>query len=432
MRYTGDPESGNHRCTSMYTDSDSRGRLGGLEATAAGRSGPGSPPWTRGALRRPRVFFRALPLSLALPVSVFIGVHRWFLPSPAFAQPDGSAGAVAPASEASSTAPGGRSTAAKLEPASVPLGGRAIYTLTVRHPRGDRVQLPPRGSSPFGPFESLGAPAQGEREEGLVVATTYAFDLVALEPGDAGIPPFSVSLVSPDGKAYELAAPAVPAEITDPTANEPLADLSMKGAKGADGRTDKVRPYVVYVRDWTLAWVLGIVGGVLLVAGATFLITRWVLRRRRAAAPSGPPPVPPYPAVRERLAQLRVPGAYARMGAKSFHVEVADAVKEYLGRRHDIDALEMTSEELLEALDRRPAGGLGRIEMELFLGSCDMVKFAGGEPPEPQAIEVLGTGERIVEQVERAMVEVDMRRAVAEAARLAAEAAAAQAVQDTH
>ncbi|MBI5500894.1 MAG: hypothetical protein HY907_11680, partial [Deltaproteobacteria bacterium] len=311
----------------------------------------------------------------------------------------------------------------------MPLGGRATYTLTIRHPRGDRVQLPARGSDPFGPFEAVGTPAQGERDEGLVVASTYAFNVVALEPGSGGIPPLAVSLVSPDGKAYELAAPAVAVEVTDPTANEPLADLKMKGAKGADGRTDRVRPYVVYVRDWTLAWILGIAGGVLLVAGITALVTRAVLRRRRAALPSGPPPVPPYPAVRERLALLRVPGTYTRMGAKPFHVEVADAVKEYLGRRHDIDALEMTSEELLDALEKRPAGGLGRVEMELFLGSCDIVKFARGEPTEPEALDVLGTGERIVEQVERAMVEVDMRRAAAEAARAAAQAAAAQATQ---
>ena len=309
----------------------------------------------------------------------------------------------------------------------MPLGGRAIYTLTIRHPRGDHVQLPARGSKPFGAFEALGTPAQGTQDEGLVVASTYAFDVVALEPGSGGIPPLAVSLVSPDGKAYELAAPAVAAEVTDPTSNEPLADLTMKGAKGADGRTDRVRPYVVYVRDWTLAWVLGIVGGVLLVAGITALVTRAVLRRRRAGLPSGPPPVPPYPAVRERLALLRVPGTYVRMGAKPFHVEVADAVKEYLGRRHDVDALEMTSEELLDALERRPAGGLGRVEMELFLGSCDIVKFARGEPTEPEALDVLGTGERIVEQVERAMVEVDMRRAAEDAVRVAAQAAAAQA-----
>ena len=148
----------------MNTDRDRRERLGGLEAASVERPGRGLPPSSRSGLRRRRLFFRALPLSLALPVSVFIGVHRWFLPSPAFAQPDGSMGAAAPAAPASSTALGGRSAAAKVEPASVPLGGRATYTLTVRHPKGDRVQLPPRGSSPFGPFESLGTPAQGERE----------------------------------------------------------------------------------------------------------------------------------------------------------------------------------------------------------------------------------------------------------------------------
>jgi hypothetical protein len=391
---------------------------------------------TKRTARTPRraVLLAALALAVLAPAAAFAQSDAGTPPdvsaatdATAAASDAGTAADAAPPSPPPATAPGGRSAAAALDPTRVPLGGRARYSLTVRHPPTDRVQLPPRGSNPFGGFTSLGAPIVGERNEGLVVATTYRFDLVALEPGDADIPPLAVSLVSSDGQAYALAAPAVPAEVVDPTANEPLADTKMRGAKGADGKVDPVRPYVVYVRDWTLAIILSVLGGILVVAAIAALITRWVLRRRRAALPSGPPPVPPYPAVRERLARLRIPGTYTRMGAKPFHVEEVEAVKEYLGRRHGIDALEMTSEELLESLDKRPAGGLSRIEMELFLGSCDIVKFARGEPTEPEALDALGTAERIVEQVEVAMTAVDMRRAAEEAARAAAAAARAAA-----
>ena len=366
---------------------------------------------------------------------MFICVHLWFLlllPLPAFAQDAGatetSAGApqdagAAEAATLPSTAVGGRSAAAAIQPTRVTLGQRARYTLTIRHPKGDRVQLPPRGSNPFGPFQALGVPTQGAKEEGLVVADTYVFDLVALDLGAARIPPLAVSLVSPDGRAYELAAPVVPVEIVDPGANEPLADVKMRGAKGADGKVDPVRPYAVYVRDWTLAIVLAVLGGLLVVALLAVLITRWVMKHRRGAVAEGPPPVPPYPVVRERLARLRVPGTYGRMGAKAFHVEVAEAVKEYLGRRHGIEALEMTSVELLDAIERLPMGGVTRVEMEMFLADCDIVKFAKGEPSEAEALDVLGTAEGIVERVERAMVELEMKRAAEAAAKAAAEAA---------
>lgn len=345
-------------------------------------------------------------------------------PGPSDAAPAPRSPATLPA-----TALGGRSIAAVVEPTAVPLGGRVRYTVTVRHVPGDRVQLPPRDSNPFGPCRALGTPREGTRDEGTLVARTFVFDLVALEPTKDGIPPFPVSLVSPDGKLYEMAAPAVPLEVLDPTANEPLADVKPRGAKGADGRIDPVRPYVIHVRDWTLAWVFGIVLGALLVAALAVLVTRWWMRRRQPAAPPGPPPVPPYPAARERLARLRLEGTYARMGAKPFHVEMAEAVREYLGRRHGIDALEMTSEELIEALDRRPMGGITRLELEQFFASCDFVKFAKAEPREREALDTLGTADRIVEQVERAMVEVEMRRAAEEAARAAAEAAARAAEQ---
>jgi len=371
-----------------------------------------------------------------LLLSVFIGVQRWFLfPVPAAAQDAGDAGtaeaethAAADAGDAATTlapptAIGGRSAAAAIDPTRVPLGRRARYTLTIRHPKGDRVQLPPRGTNPFGPFQAVGVPTQGARDEGLVVADTYVFDLVALDLGTTRIPPLAVSLVSPEGRAYELAAPAVSVEVVDPSANEPLADVKMRGAKGADGKVNPVRPYAVYVRDWTLAIVLAIIGGLLVVALLAVLLTRLYMKRRRGVVPAGPPPVPPYPVARERLAHLRVPGAYARMGAKAFHVEVAEAVKEYLGRRHDIEALEMTSVELLDAIARLPLGGVTRVQMEMFLADCDIVKFARGEPTEAEALDVLGTAEGIVEQVERAMVEVDMKRAVEAAVKAAAEAA---------
>jgi|GEM_PF-2960814 len=339
----------------------------------------------------------------------------------------GGTGGTTSASSLPATALGGRSIAAAIDAARVPLGGRVRYTVTVRHAPGDRVQLPRRDTNPFGPCRAVGAPREGRRDEGTLVARTYVFELVALEPTRDGLPPFPVSLVTPDGKVYELAAPAVPLEVVDPTANEPLSDVRPRGAKGADGKVDPVRPYVVYVRDWTLAWVLGIAGGALLVALAAVLVTRWWMRRRRPAEPAGPPPVPPYPAARERLARLRLEGAYARMGAKPFHVEMAEAVREYLGRRHGIDALEMTSEELLEALRSRPMGGITNLEMEQFLAACDFVKFAKAEPREREALDVLGTAERIVEQVERAMMELELRRAAEAAARAAAEAARAAA-----
>jgi hypothetical protein len=361
-----------------------------------------------------------------LLLSVFTGVQLWFLfPAPAAAQDAGDAATTS----APPTAVGGRSAAAAIDPTRVPLGRRAHYTLTIRHPKGDRVQLPPRGTNPFGAFQAVGVPTQGSKDEGLVVADTYVFDLVALDVGATRIPLLAVSLVSPEGRAYELAAPAVSVEVVDPGANEPLADVKMRGAKGADGKVNPVRPYAVYVRDWTLAIVLAVIGGLLVVALLAVLLTRLYMKRRRGAVAEGPPPVPPYPVVRERLAHLRVPGAYARMGAKAFHVEVAEAVKEYLGRRHDIEALEMTSVELLDAIDRLPMGGVTRVQMEMFLANCDIVKFARGEPTEAEALDVLGTAEGIVEQVERAMVEVDMKRAAEAAAKAAAEAAARAAAE---
>ncbi len=319
-----------------------------------------------------------------------------------------------------STAPGGRSTAARAEPAEVKLGGTVAYTITVRRAAGDRVQLWPAGADPFGGFRPLALTGPTVTPEGLVVAETYQVRLVALEPGDAGIPPVRVSVVSEDGRVFEMAAAAVPVTVLDPLADEPLGGIEARGDKGADGKTNPLRPYVVWVRDWTAAIVAGAIAGALLVALAAVLLTRWYVRRRAAPAATASPEPPAHPAARARLGRLRVPGTYAAMGAKAFHVEMVEAVKEYLGRRHRIDALEMTSEEILDVVERVPMGSITRTEMEMFLASCDVVKFAKGEPPEAEALDVLSQAERIVDTVEAAAIAIEARRAAEKAAAAAA------------
>jgi hypothetical protein len=323
--------------------------------------------------------------------------------------------------------PGDRTAAAEITPDEVPLGGLLRYTLTVRHRPGDRVQLPPREADPFAPFRVRGEPTRSEQTGGST--TTLTFELLALDPEAREVPAFPLSIIDAAGGTFDVRADPVAVRIVDPAANEPLDGLEARGAKGADGRVDRVRPYSIQLRDWTLAWIAAIAAGVLLVALLAVLITRWVLRRRRAGEPAGPPPVPPYPTVRRRLARLRLPNAYADLGAEPFHVELAEALREYLGRRQGIDALEMTSTELLEAIRGRPMGNVTPIEVEMFLASCDVVKFARGEPPELQALDALGQGERIVEEVEVAVAAEERRRAAETAAREAAEAAAREAAE---
>ena len=70
---------------------------------------------------------------------------------------------------------------------------------------------------------------------------------------------------------------------------------------------------------------------------------------------------------------------------KSFYFFVSNAVREYIGRRYAIHALDSTTQELLYDLDAQPKGEEVIPLMKGFLTRCDLVKFAKFKPSLEQA-----------------------------------------------
>jgi hypothetical protein len=96
-----------------------------------------------------------------------------------------------------------------------------------------------------------------------------------------------------------------------------------------------------------------------------------------------PPPPPPRPAEEiafEKLGALKRSNLLTEGQIKEFHVRLSEAVREYIGNRYRFDSLEMSSEELIQAIRRI---NMSRAEYELildFLGETDLVKFAKALP----------------------------------------------------
>jgi hypothetical protein len=88
-------------------------------------------------------------------------------------------------------------------------------------------------------------------------------------------------------------------------------------------------------------------------------------------------------------------------------------VRGYLGARFGFDALESTTDEILEALKKQEGGGFVRLdptptdpnapapgislgEIARFLRECDLVKFANLTPTPEQCATAITEGEKIV------------------------------------
>src|SRR5262249_53427494 len=159
-------------------------------------------------------------------------------------------------------------------------------------------------------------------------------------------------------------------------------------------------PVDVMVKDWTLVYVVGAVGGALLLGGGTFLLGRVVARRRKRRTPE--PEVvdlrPPHEIALAKLAALEKSGRLDDADRRPFYFSVTEIVREYLGRRYGFDALDMTSAELLAALERTAAEPAVRGDVESWLGTCDLVKYARVPTQRDEAASALSAARAMVER----------------------------------
>ena len=152
-------------------------------------------------------------------------------------------------------------------------------------------------------------------------------------------------------------------------------------------------------RDF-VPYLLGTLGFLL----ATLLGYRYLRRRRGVAdAPPAPPPRPPHEIALERLAALRRDRPWERGELKAYHSDLTYALRAYLEDRFHEPALESTTRQLSDLLERDPAfpnDWLPRLRE--ILQVADLVKFARATPPPDYHERFLTDAERLVHETKPA------------------------------
>jgi hypothetical protein len=148
--------------------------------------------------------------------------------------------------------------------------------------------------------------------------------------------------------------------------------------------------------QWTMSpnWLLWIALGVGAVALAIAAV--WWIRRRRARRPLEVVPevrIPPDVAALAELDRIEAMGLVARGEFKTFYTLVADAVRRYLEGRFGVEALERTTYELLDEMERRRLHVDG---LAPLLNQADLVKFAKYKPDAETADAALGSARHVV------------------------------------
>jgi hypothetical protein len=275
--------------------------------------------------------------------------------------------AAAPAGEAPRAVPVEQATPSavhsRTSKAGARLGEPIEWELELHHPGEETYALPATlGEGPFR-MEPLGcqrAPAPPP-STGTVTTCTLRVALLALGPVD--LPALRLQVTTPAGpRVLDVPGPRLEGQgMIDPKA--PTDQLELRPL---------APPVPVMVPDWRLLWwALGAVAALLL----GWRLWRWWRARARAAA-EPPPPVPPERRFASRLDALEADRLGEQGRGQEHFFRLSEAVREYLGALTALNALDLTSAELLEALARAADPRLDLAALGRFCAQADLVKFA--------------------------------------------------------
>jgi hypothetical protein len=119
-------------------------------------------------------------------------------------------------------------------------------------------------------------------------------------------------------------------------------------------------------------YIWGGIGAALLIAG----IIAWVIIRRRRPLAEVVDLRPPWEIAFEKLALLEQQNLPAAESFKHYYLELTEISREYLGRIYNVDLMEMTTEEVLDAVIEVDLPKDVADNLPSFLRHADLVKFA--------------------------------------------------------
>jgi hypothetical protein len=244
---------------------------------------------------------------------------------------------------------------ARVEPSSILVGDPVRYILTVTRPADVGIELPAvRGNT--GRLDVEGYKAARDTLPDGRVRETHTLALTAWIPGEDTLPPQRVEVRRADDTA--VTALYTPATVVTVRASAP------KDAKDiADIRDARrlPRPF-----PWGLPVLLAALG-------AAWLIHRALKRRPKPVPAAAPAPViTPEEAALARLSELEG----ATLSAREFAFALSEIARAHLAGRFGIDALEATSEELLERVKPLSLRAGREAWLRAWCESLDLAKFA--------------------------------------------------------
>lgn len=192
--------------------------------------------------------------------------------------------------------------------------------------------------------------------------------ITSFDSGFYYIPPFKYVLGDDTIATESLALKIVPVEINPETISSDVADI----------KDVEKPPFVLwdYLPDWL--WIVLLV--VILLALAVFLFVKFRKKKQSSEVVVPEKKIPPYELAMQLLQELRSSQLWQKGEEKQYYTRLVDILREYIDNRFGINAMEMTSAQIIEALQRNKELRDVNKYINDILSMADFVKFAKMRP----------------------------------------------------
>ncbi len=272
---------------------------------------------------------------------------------------------------------------ADVDGTQITVGDHLVMNVTVHHPAGSEVAWP--DSLSLAPFEVLEVRRSPPEVNGDSLRTDAQLTLTAFDLGDLLIPGFEIGVVGSEVAAETLGTDSFTVRVASVGVDESGDIRDIRG------------PLAISLSAFRVVlWLLA----TLALVGLVWLAWRRLRTRRAGEQPQAQPQLPLRPAheiALDALARLENSPLLSQGLVKEFHIEASTILRRYIEGRFGVGAPEMTTDEVLERLERTEANSAFRDGLAGMLEACDLVKFAKVRPGADESRQVLALGRRLVE-----------------------------------
>lgn len=273
---------------------------------------------------------------------------------------------------------------------TITMGDRASITVEVLAPNDfGRLVLPEKRTDYYGmELADWNADTTDTGNGGKRIV--YHLTMQAFDPNVVTLPGFAYVVDGDTTKSSPLTFKVLPVELSPELGNpEDIENLTIHPEETVTQIPSK---WYDFIPDWII-WVLL---GIVIVALAVVIYLLY--KKNGPAIFVKRKPVSPYDLAIGRLDELKASGKIVSASSKVYFTELTDILRQYIDGRFGINAMEMTTTEILRRLRENQETRLTAEQIQQVLSLADFVKFAAVRPPQEDSQKTFNMVYKFVEE----------------------------------